>query len=142
MHSFSYSCERKKCWLNTWFFFYFIPLDPNSHSEYGSGSTDPNECRSDWIRIHIPAFCTLLHIIRDTGTINNNSTFPLVMVWKVLPLVSCKIYGNTGRRFVYNHYHLLPDWMKCKIVFQLKLYIRQGQLCLKEGQHEQWKYKL
>ena len=33
----------------------FIPLDPDLHSECGSGSrsTDPNECGSDRIRIHI-----------------------------------------------------------------------------------------
>ncbi len=36
--------KRKNCWLNSWFFLYFITLDP--YSEDGSGSTIPNECES------------------------------------------------------------------------------------------------
>ena len=50
--------QEKNCWLNSWFFLYFIP--PDSRSEYGSGVTDQNEYRSEQIRIHIPDWDKLL----------------------------------------------------------------------------------
>ena len=41
---FRFRFPTKKIMVNLCFSLHFIPLDP--HSEYGSGSTNPNECRS------------------------------------------------------------------------------------------------
>ncbi len=50
--------KLKLSWLNSLFFLYFIPLDPDPdlQSECGPRSTDPKECGSDLIRIHISEF--------------------------------------------------------------------------------------